>query len=65
MAKEELLGCPFCDGEAQLNNPFNNPSRGSWVSCTQCMASTAMRDTGIGAIKAWNKRHKLEQEIEK
>lgn len=51
---EELLPCPFCGGEAELDD-----SLAQWdhaVQCRECHASTYLWDSDAEAIKYWNCR---------
>ena len=51
----ELLPCPFCGSEAELNGPS---SSGSWVECTNsdCGAAGGYDFVWTSAIKKWNTR---------
>ena len=50
----ELLACPFCGGEAELQRWHTKP----YVSCTQCGCSMPdTHQTEEQAIEAWNTRH--------
>lgn len=52
----ELLPCPFCGGEAEPFNPFDNAD-GTWcVLCSECAAATGFEQTEAEAIAAWNAR---------
>lgn len=54
--KMELKPCPFCGGEAEPFNPFEN-TEGTWcVLCSECAASTGFEQTEAEAIAAWNTR---------
>jgi len=55
--KEKLLPCPFCGGEARLNDWHTNYP---CVTCIGCGTSSDVfdaDDTPDNAIKAWNTRH--------
>ena len=50
----ELLGCPFCGGEAlKCKGQFNNMR---WVLCRACHASPGDYPTEAEAVAAWNRR---------
>lgn len=52
----ELLPCPFCGGEAEPFNPFDNAD-GTWcVLCSECASATGFEQTEAEAIAAWNTR---------
>ena len=52
----ELKPCPFCGGEAEPFNPFEN-TEGTWcVLCSDCAAATGFEQTEAEAIAAWNTR---------
>lgn len=52
----ELLPCPFCGGEAEPFNPFDNAD-GTWcVLCSECASATGFEQTEAEAIAAWNAR---------
>ena len=52
----ELLPCPFCGGEAEPFNPFDNAD-GTWcVLCSECAAATGFEQTEAEAIATWNIR---------
>ena len=56
-AKEELLPCPFCGGEAE--SEFIPSFRNShFVRCKICLSSIRGYDTKDKAIAAWNRRTK-------
>lgn len=49
---EELIKCPFCGGEAEING-----SNGTyWIDCNKCRAETGLSNTEAEAIAAWNRR---------
>jgi len=57
----ELKPCPFCGGEAEIDNDANGYE---WVTCGECSASTVserMSADTQGHIKSWNKRVKSKQ----
>lgn len=55
---EELLKCPFCGGEAELNAEQYHPAMSAcWVvRCLECFSHGAVLGSPDGAIKAWNRR---------
>ena len=56
MINSELKPCPFCGGEAEIDNDANGYE---WVTCGECNASTASKRMNAGTqdhIKSWNKR---------
>lgn len=49
----ELLPCPFCGGEASLEEYPHH-----WaVECTECEMSAPCEKTADDAVRAWNTRH--------
>lgn len=56
-AEEELLACPFCGGDAEIE--FIPSFRNShFVRCKICLSSVRGYDTKDKAIAAWNRRAK-------
>lgn len=51
----ELKPCPFCNGEAEMRNPWMS-SANFYVECYECGCTTAIFDTPEKAAEAWNKR---------
>ncbi len=52
---KELKPCPFCGGEAKVEN-FEPWESLYWVGCKKC-GSTGERSKSLaGAINAWNRR---------
>lgn len=51
----ELLGCPFCNGEA-VHKPTGSPSPGYWVQCSQCGVSSSDVGSRENAARLWNTR---------
>ena len=56
---EKLKPCPFCGGK---NIRVWNTST-HWVSCDDCLASTACALTEEEAVRYWNRRAKVEQSV--
>lgn len=56
-AEEELLPCPFCGGDAEIESipSFRNSH---FVRCKICLSSVRGYDTKDKAIAAWNRRAK-------
>ena len=48
----ELKPCPFCGGEAKVNE-FNDVF---FVACVVCQSETIWFETPEEAIEAWNRR---------
>lgn len=53
----KLLPCPFCGGEAELND--NYPTECIWCECKECGASSEGDLDRNKAIGEWNKRTPL------
>lgn len=51
----ELKPCPFCDGEAEMRNPWTSNTN-YYVECYECGCTTAIFDTPEKAVEAWNRR---------
>ena len=51
----ELKPCPFCGGEAHLEQYQDAPEYFAIVRCSQCDIK-AVKDTDEEAIEAWNTR---------
>lgn len=58
-AKEELLPCPFCGGDAEVvvTNPISI-SKCAYVRCKECRVLSMPCDTKDEAIATWNRRVK-------
>lgn len=56
-AEEELLPCPFCGGDAEIESipSFRNSN---FVRCKICLSSIRGYDTKDKAVAAWNRRAK-------
>ena len=52
MKNKELLPCPFCGGEAELNPHFYD----FLIACSSCGIGTHFYHTKREAIEAWNTR---------
>ena len=52
--EREIAPCPFCGGPARVLDECDCYS----VMCDGCDAEGPLRKTEIGAVSAWNKRHK-------
>lgn len=69
---KELRSCPFCGGEAQVNERYRGgtPNRKMyWVSCKQCGIAQLHNDLAGyryqgKAIDKWNRREPLEDIVE-
>lgn len=64
MTEIDLLPCPFCGGEAFLQddvvNGYTDLDRFCGVSCTDCYAMVdACYETAMEAVQAWNTRAEL------
>lgn len=55
MEKNKLLSCPFCGGNAQLNEYYGHESTHFVVRCIACEAQIYNTDKAK-AIEAWNRR---------
>lgn len=55
---DKLLPCPFCGGEAEVFDYFNQGKQKTrWqVNCTKCMGAFGENDSKHEAIEKWNKR---------
>lgn len=70
---EELKKCPFCGGEAKLNERFRPGVANRkmyWVSCKKCGATQPYHSVAgyrkkVGAIGAWNTRKPMERIVER
>jgi hypothetical protein len=49
---ENLLGCPFCGGEASLTRALGE----SWVRCMTCDSTSPMTSRDYRAVELWNTR---------
>lgn len=52
----ELLPCPFCDGEASISNGEFLGKQTDYVECLQCAASSDMKFSKQEVIDLWNNR---------
>ncbi len=55
-----LLPCPFCGGEAELEQ-MGNRRRSCIVRCTECGASHECADEGERSGESWNRRVQMEK----
>lgn len=55
----ELKPCPFCNGEASFSYGGIGQSRGIYVECIDCAASTEMypEPNAVKAATSWNTRN--------
>ena len=54
---EKLKPCPFCGGEAVLDDDFFYTDEPAYIiSCNKCYSSSDVYDTEHEAIEAWNRR---------
>lgn len=68
----KLLFCPFCGGEAKLNERYRAGVANRkmyWVSCKKCGATQPFHNQAgyrknIGAIGAWNTRKPVDDVVE-
>lgn len=54
-----LKNCPFCNGEADVSEGYQNTSPKTimhYVECINCAASAGWHAFKLAAIEAWNKR---------
>ena len=58
MNNKELLPCPFCGGEADIEGI----SELHYISCKNCYAETRVYGSKAEAIDAWNTRNYLEKQ---
>ena len=58
MNNKELLPCPFCGGEAEINGI----SEVHYISCKNCYAETRVYGSKAEAINAWNTRKYMEKQ---
>ena len=56
---KKLKPCPFCNGEAVINNQ----TFGCFVSCKSCYSESGGSDNEDDAIKQWNTRHEPNREF--
>ena len=53
----ELKPCPFCGGEAEVQNDWSDIGKYYWVACTECSANTKDYEYNQDeAIETWNRR---------
>lgn len=53
----ELKPCPFCGGEAKLENLSLVTDRAFWVvHCSKCRVSTPCESKKERVLKIWNRR---------
>jgi Lar family restriction alleviation protein len=73
MSEIKLLPCPFCGGEAKLNERYREGVANRkmyWVSCRKCGVKQPYHSLAgyrkvVGAIKAWNTRKPVERILER
>ena len=54
----DLLTCPFCGGDAREEEWDVTSGSFHHVTCTGCGATSGRFSDPIGAVSAWNLRHK-------
>lgn len=57
--KTVLKPCPFCGGEADIEDISTEDEQYYMISCKKCGASACFGDkseTQVGAVEFWNKR---------
>ena len=52
----QLLPCPFCGSETDILTAAGNICD-YWITCANCGADGAWKDTMAESIAAWNTRH--------
>lgn len=58
----KLKPCPFCGGEAMLEQGATELD--NFIYCSKCRAGTRIFNTKNSAVKAWNRREPIEYIIE-
>ena len=58
----ELKRCPFCGGEAGIDEDKYECEVNYYASCSKCVAETGSNETKSEAIDCWNKRVDLVSE---
>lgn len=64
MSEIKLLPCPFCDGEALINEVLDNDKMYQ-VMCPRCFCKTTAFATKKSAVITWNTRKPMERIIER
>lgn len=73
MSEIKLLPCPFCGGEAKMNERYREGIANRkmyWVSCKKCGASQPYHSLAgyrrsVGAIGQWNTRKPMQEIVER
>lgn len=63
----ELKNCPFCGGPAEIENLHHGENEGgSYVYCTQCLASSNLEfGSKENFVSNWNRRIDKSKELER
>ena len=55
---DDLINCPFCNGEAELmTDEIDMSSKVGTVMCMNCYTTSQSHDDWKDAVKDWNTRH--------
>jgi Lar family restriction alleviation protein len=60
--RDDLLSCPFCGGESELNHVNTACEWLYEVRCPECGCGTDYSDTSDDAIAAWNHRTPVKED---
>ena len=63
MAKEKIEACPCCGAPGVLKDGQGRQIRQGWVGCPKCQLYINWKISPAGAIKKWNRRTEVENEL--
>ena len=60
---EPLKRCPFCGGEALIDNQYGSVRNFYAIQCGSCLNATMYHTDLESAVKAWNRRYDADERL--